>query len=124
MPAPDYTDRYNTALTLKQESEFQKWAGSLGKTKDLFDYDLRGAWIDGAAKTEGHLPDTYKKPNHPTFSNESKYSSEGMPGGEWAKEGQSWTFKASRLNRQLHGDDELQKYFEQVEPGNTLILPQ
>ena len=30
-----------------------------------------------------HFPDTYKKPNHPTFSNESLYSTPEKPGGKW-----------------------------------------
>lgn len=30
--------------------------------------------------------DEYKKPNHPTFSNESKYSSIFTPGGFWVNE--------------------------------------
>jgi len=33
-----------------------------------------------------HLPDTYKLPTHPTFSNESKYYKEGMPAGKWEGE--------------------------------------
>lgn len=33
-----------------------------------------------------HFPDTYKKPNHPTFSNESIYSTPENPGGFWVGE--------------------------------------
>lgn len=39
------------------------------------------AWAKEPNKN--HLPDTYKLPNHPTFSNESKYYKEGMPAGKW-----------------------------------------
>ena len=40
------------------------------------DYDLRGAFKSGLTKDiqSGHWPDTYKKPNHPTFSNQSIYA--------------------------------------------------
>ena len=30
-----------------------------------------------------HFPDTYKRPSHPTFSNESIYSTPENPGGQW-----------------------------------------
>jgi len=33
-----------------------------------------------------HFPDTYKRPNHPTFSNESIYSTPENPGGSWTGE--------------------------------------
>ena len=32
---------------------------------------------------EKHFPDTYKRPSHPTFSNESIYSTPENPGGQW-----------------------------------------
>jgi len=34
----------------------------------------------GQGNIEGHFPDTYKRPNHPTFSNESSYSGNGAKG--------------------------------------------
>ena len=39
------------------------------------------AWAKDPEKN--HLPDTYKLPNHPTFSNESKYYRQGMKAGRW-----------------------------------------
>jgi hypothetical protein len=56
------------------------------------DYDLEAAYKNLPLKTmqawakdpeKNHLPDTYKKPNHPTFSNESMYYKEGMPAVKW-----------------------------------------
>ncbi len=35
---------------------------------------------------EKHFPDTYKRPSHPTFSNESIYSTPENPGGSWSGE--------------------------------------
>ena len=60
---------------------------------------MRGAWANTTQAANGHWPDTYKKPNYPTFSNESKYATEDIPGGEWQQNAQgnytsytpSWT---------------------------------
>lgn len=122
---PDYTDRYNTKLTAEQEAAFQKWAQAQGRAGDTRDYDLRGAYLAGASEAaNGHLPDTFKKPNHPTFSKESKYNGvDGNEGGEWVKSGDKWEFKASKTNVSMYGADNLRRYFGDVEPGNTLTLP-
>jgi hypothetical protein len=56
------------------------------------DYDLEAAYKNLPEKTmkawakdpeKNHLPDTYKKPNHPTFSKESIYYNPGMEAGTW-----------------------------------------
>lgn len=56
------------------------------------DYDLEAAYKNLPEKTmkawakdpeKNHLPDTYKKPNHPTFSKESVYYKPGMEAGTW-----------------------------------------
>lgn len=56
------------------------------------DYDLEAAYKNLPEKTmkdwardpeKNHLPDTYKKPNHPTFSKESIYYKPGMEAGTW-----------------------------------------
>lgn len=46
-----------------------------------------------------HFPDTYKLPNHPTFSNESIYSRGPMMGGNWINDS---TFSPSIINRQQY----------------------
>ena len=40
----------------------------------------------GVGDIERHFPDTYKRPSHPTFSNESIYSIPENPGGSWKGE--------------------------------------
>lgn len=91
VPNPnDFTDRYNTQLSPREEALFQDWLKQSGRSVDeLYDYDLRGAWKSGDVfklDGRGHLPDTYKKPNHPTFSNESQYSGQdGFVGGHWSE---------------------------------------
>lgn len=126
----DYTNAYNTPLDTKQEAEFQKWVQDRSKTrdvsKDLYDYDLRGAFKSGAATAgNGHLPDTYKKPNHPTFSDESMYNGvNGNVGGKWVDKGDDkWQFQAGQTNLQLHSPEQLQQYFKEAEPDVELVMP-
>lgn len=35
--------------------------------------------------SQEHFTDRYKLPNHPTFSNESIYSTPSTPGGSWSE---------------------------------------
>jgi hypothetical protein len=118
-------DQYNTPLTPQEEALFQAWANKVGKLGDLQDYDLRGAWkANSKAALNGHLPDTFKKPNHPTFSNESIYHGvDGAMGGQWTQKNGRWIFQASPYNVQNMGPDALQMYFKHVEPDATLMFP-
>lgn len=77
---------YETALTPKEEMEFQRWKNIHAPNDSGQDYDLRGAYKAGVTPAEnGHWPDTYKKPNHPTFSNESIYAKDAQNlAGAWA----------------------------------------
>lgn len=73
-----------TYLSPKEENDFLAWvgdmrlAGRIHPEDDFSDYDMRGYWKEtggvGDADYEVHFPDTYKRPNHPTFSVESKYA--------------------------------------------------
>jgi hypothetical protein len=122
----DFSDRYNTQLSPQQEAQFQAWAQKLGPRASSYDYDMRGAFAAGAGQAaNGHFPDTYKKPNHPTFSDQSIYSGQdGFRGGQWAKQADgSWSFTPSASSLKLHDPQELQSYFSRVEPGNKLNLP-
>jgi hypothetical protein len=48
------------------------------------DYDIQGEFLAGRQPKPGmHGSDTFKKPNHPTFSAESQYSNSFTPGGHW-----------------------------------------
>lgn len=65
---------------------YQNWKSQLPKNLQYEgDYNLKQLFLDsGAVKpTNGHFPDTYKLPNHPTFSDESIYSNKEHPGGHW-----------------------------------------
>lgn len=122
----DYRDQYNTPLSPEDEALFQVYLGVTNRAQDLNDYDLRGAWKSKAAEAaNGHLPDTYKKPNHPTFSNESQYSGkDGLMGGAWAQTPNGkWSFAPGPTNLQTMPLEQLQQYFRQREPDATLVIP-
>jgi len=59
------------------QGNYDKWRNSLPKNlQSTEDYDLQGYYKkygDKAIGANGHLTDEFKKPNHPTFSNESIY---------------------------------------------------
>lgn len=128
----DWRDQHNTPLPIGAGIGFADWLKTLGEkqgrdvSKDAEDYDLQGAFLDALQGDErGHFPDTFKKPNHPTFSDESKYhgtmSPMGIPyqGGHWAEDGSS--FQPSIIQQVLNPDRDLERYFREREPGVTLL---
>lgn len=132
---PDMSNRYNTQLSPEDEAAYQAWGqqqaaqnGGRNPAADTFDYDMRGFWKSGEQfAANGHAGDTFKKPNHPTFSTFSQYNGvDGHQGGTWGggQDGQPWTFTPSQTNLQMNQPGDLQRYFQDVEKGNRLILPQ
>jgi hypothetical protein len=108
-----------------QEQAFQQWAQQHGIVGDAQDYDTRGAFLAGMQPdARGHLADTYKLPNHITFSNESIFSNPLQQGGRWetGPDGRS-QFHASEFNLQNYPAERLQQYFQQQEPDTQLVLP-
>lgn len=136
----DMTSMFNSPLDEGQKSQFEAWqkeqSAKIGRdlSKDLYDYDLQGYWKDNQGKQldSSHLPDTYKKPNHPTFSSESMHHGSRIGtdwnlkarGGEWQDLGNGkYSFTPGNSNFEYHSPQELIDYFKKNEPGNTLILP-
>lgn len=77
---------YVTKLSKDDEAKFTKWKRRYAPNDSGEDYDLRGAFRAGVTPAaNGHWPDTFKKPNHPTFSEESVYSQRdpSLPAGRW-----------------------------------------
>jgi hypothetical protein len=68
--------KYETKLLPSEEPAFQAWKQKYAPNDSGVDYDLRGAFKAGVTPdpATGHMPDTFKKPNHPTFSVESQYA--------------------------------------------------
>ena len=115
MPVDDshYVQNYNTPLSDENLQRFQNWAAQatqkLGiNAADLYDYDMQGYWLNGGyaqpLQQGMHFPDTYKKPSHETFSDQSIYHGTPSPyGGTW--QGGSWG-----ENDQFQPSDWQQKY--------------
>jgi hypothetical protein len=81
--------KFNTPLSFDEELRFQKHKAKYSPRDSGEDYDERGAWLAGqvADQTkEEHGSDRWKKPNHPTQSDESLYAGHG-PAGKWLPEG-------------------------------------
>ncbi len=133
--AADFSNRYNTPLNDENESQFQKWMQTQTSKRpdgrslenDLYDYDLRGWWRKNPDSdiTDQHLTDEFKKPNHPSFSDQSKYhGQDGHEGGQWQVQPDgSWAFTPGKSNMEHYSKDDLNDYFRKVEPGNKIVWP-
>lgn len=92
--------------------------------KDAPDYDYDAARAAGVKQgPSGHWPDTYKLPNHITFSTDSKYSKPGQEGGTWSQADGKWHYKPSAFVLTQHSPEELKGYFGKNEPDSVLDLP-
>lgn len=135
MPTPtssdprDFSTLFNTQLSPEQEASFQTWAQANNRVKDTYDYDMRGAFQEmqqgGEGQAEnGHFTDKYKKPNHPTFSDESMYhGTSGYTGGQWVETPKGTYFSPGQSQQALWPGNELQAYFQKVEPDIKLLTP-
>ena len=128
----DFTGRYNTPIPATQQPAFNHWAATqkqaTGKDprRDMYDYDVQGDWLACAARDQrGHGSDQFKKPNHPTFSDQSQYHGiDGYTGGMWSDPSPAQpngSYQPSQTNLTFHPPEELQEYFNKVEPGTTLL---
>src|SRR6266576_2181089 len=92
-------NQYETSLSPAEETKFQDWKAKNAPNDSGFDYDLRGAFQAGVqpdAQT-AHWPDTFKKPNHPTFSDQSQYAKDRPDlAGHW--EGDTYYPAPSYIN--------------------------
>lgn len=117
----DFSHRNNTPLSPLQEAAFQLSP----MARDVRDYDARGAWLEMQLgllnrAANGHYPDKYKKPNHPTFSTQSIYSGrDGYYGGVWQGSPETgWVFYPNVTN--FYSPPALREYWNKAEPGNDL----
>ena len=121
------SSQYNTQLTPAEEKQFQAWALANNRVNDTYDYDLRGFWKSGNQFSDnGHGSDQFKKPNHPTFSNQSIYSTEEAQGGSWTETPNGATVyePSAQMMSQSGAPESLQDYFKRYERGNWLQMPQ
>jgi hypothetical protein len=84
---------YDTPLSPAEETAFRAWKQRYAPQDSGADYDLRGAFKAGLTPDPqtGHWPDTFKKPNHPTFSDQSRYATgaDAARAGSW--QGETYT---------------------------------
>lgn len=121
--------KYQTGRKLS----FENWYKTVPEEKnDTTHYSLREAYDNlpyeemekFSTSNEVHLPDTYKLPTHPSFSNESKFSNEDTPGGRWEERDGEWHFIPTMHNiNNMGGVEKYRKWFEQNEPEVILDFP-
>ena len=109
------------------EGYFIAWRNKHCPNDSGYDYDYRGYFNSGMPPpTKGlHWLDIYKKPNHPTFSNMSIYSTPEHPGGRWLNNNTTATFRPSAwMKADPERIEELKKYWAKYEApkGNKLYL--
>ena len=122
----DYSDwlKYRSHLAKKDVSQDEE-NYDLKSYYDSFKYNPGEAGKYDPKTTEAHLPDTYKKPNHPTFSKDSVYSIPGIQeGGQWNEDSatKQWSFKPSDVNLRNRSAENLQNYFDESDPTAKLDL--
>ena len=109
---PTSWDNYKTKLNSKEESKFLKWRSTLPENlQNENDYDLRGYYKEYGNKPipkgiEPHLTDEFKLPNHPTFSQNSRYYNDETSylGGKWENGSLNWIYVPnSNLKNRLFG---------------------
>jgi len=91
-----------TILDSKEEPEFKEWYSKVNPDSADQYYDYRGYWKNEDSNKiltedkEAHFIDRYKQPGHPTFSTESKYSTDNTEGGSWSQDkNNKWYFTHS-----------------------------
>lgn len=116
-----------THLLGGDEADFRDWFSVYASTHDNDPdpdapehfYDLRGWWKNASPEErreamldpEAHLPDTYKMPGHPTFSDESIYHDPSRPettGGHWDPKGffRPSAYQRGEEDRYIYDDEE------------------
>ena len=127
----DFSGKYNTPIPPEKQAAFNQWVAQQTKKtgrnplNDRYDYDVNGLFLSGqGTDARGHSTDQFKKPNHPTFSDESIYSGkDGYQGGKWITQAGQTFYEPSTTNLQLHGVNKLKDYFQRVEPQVQLLPP-
>lgn len=94
--------------------------------KNNQDYDMSAYLEDNKEQAFSHIngqhyPDTYKKPNHPTFSDESIYSTKETPGGHWGYQNGKEVFYPSEWQIETFGNNYILDGMKQQ--GDSDVIP-
>ncbi len=137
----DFSGRYNTPIPADRQAAFDSYAEEKKRTTgkdprgDRYDYDVNADWLAGAKTDErGHGSDQFKKPNHPSFSDQSVYNGvDGNQGGQWmdattrtlpsGKQLGRGYFQPTETMQKYRSPVELQQYFADPRNGDTNITP-
>lgn len=113
---------YTTSLPANQVKGFNAFI-RLNHIEITNDYDIVGAYLARVKlASNGHLPDTFKRPNHITFSTDSKYSYGHHIGGIWYQIHSVWHYKPSKFVLTKHTISELKSYFKAYEKDSILDI--
>lgn len=136
MPGPSLKEPmgYDSKMSGGQEADYQTMLQQLQQatgrdwSQDTADYDLRGAFLAGQVSPDGrgHLGDQFKKPWHPTFSDQSQYHGvDGHQGGAWSTIGENqYAFTPGETNGRYWSQEALQRYWDQAEaPDGNVLKP-
>ena len=130
-----YYNRYNTELSPEERQGLYEHLMNISMSEgrnrfnDMNDYDMAGAYLEEVANklANGHFYDTYKKPNHPVFSDDSQYNgADGHYGGHWTggtPDVPGGTFFPSEWNLRNLPPRRMIQYFQEREPNAHLYLP-
>ena len=121
-----FRDKFNTPIPKHKRVEYGMWLQKESERQDRDilmdkeDYDIQGYFLSSRGKdVRGHGPDTFKKPNHPTFSTQSQYhGKQGYIGGIWSE--MEKAYYPSSTNLRFWPKKRLEQYFKEVEPGVQL----
>lgn len=114
---------FDTPLPLDRIADYATFIINNPKLGLSNDYDIVGFYLSGAKYVKGtHLPDTFKKPNHITFSTESIYSTPQHTGGVWYQVKRVWHYKPSAYVLTKHTISELKSYFIAYEKDSILDM--
>lgn len=117
--------KYDTKLSPEQEAIYNDWKNRNAPKDSGADYDLRGAFAAGEEPAaNGHWVDTYKKPNHPTFSDQSQYAvgEDYKKAGHW--DGETYVPAEEQFKRdavQLKKAEELSNRLKAMFGGKSAV---
>ena len=130
---PDFSGQFNTPIPPELMPDYLRWVQEESRRKgydirkDIRSYDVQGLFMalhsgeKGLQNDKtGHSTDRFKKPNYPTFSNESIYAKGGFEGGKWGDK----EFTPGSTNLQYYDPNDLFMYFRDREPDYKLNLPE
>ena len=144
-----FLELYNTELTADELLEYYVWRNTLSQRRSILNnttpeeeltrldmdrgaYDIQGFWKSGDYKntdSDGHGSDKWKKPNHVTFSNESKYAKnyelpEGEEDNRSEYEGGLWNSDGGYVpsEHNMYGNERLHREFNNEDRPEYLYM--